>query len=74
MTYRTNDGKFFDAVSEEDLVRQLREDSFTPSTDAEDFMRQCRDRGAKLDKTIRYRDPVKFVADMITAGELTLVN
>ena len=74
MTIRTRDGKLFSAADDQDLVHQLREDSFTPSEDAGDFMRQCAERGGKMGQSIRVGDARSFVEDMISEGEIILVN
>lgn len=75
MRYRTLDGVIFEADSSTELIRQLRDDSRTPSTDFQDFMEQMSRRckiysGAEI-STDSFD---AFVADLVAGGHLTEVE
>lgn len=63
------DRREFIADSPEELVRKMRNSSFTPSTDEKDYMRQFAERAKKLYKIeIRHENEEQFLDDCVKHG------
>jgi hypothetical protein len=75
MKVRTIDGKLFEAEEAEDLVRQLWQDARVPSLTMFTYMVESAARaGYFTDIPIRVDRPVDYVADMVLAGFLRVVD
>lgn len=66
--YRFTDGKSITASSPEDFVRVMRETSWCPGTDVDNFMTLCSERGEKIGFDIRCDSAYNFLSDLIKVG------
>lgn len=63
--YRFVDGKTLDANSPEEFVKNMRNSSYCPGDDEQDFMDLCSERGFKLGLDIRSDSEYNFLVDLI---------
>jgi hypothetical protein len=72
MRYRFTDGKSVEAETPEEFVTKMRNSSYAPSEDEEDFMELCSERAERLGVDIRTDNADNFLHDLIHNGIVTL--
>jgi hypothetical protein len=70
--YRFSDGKMVVASSPEEFVKNMRDSSWFPGQDTEDFMELVSERGEKIGIDIRSDSAYNFLTDLIKVGIVAL--
>ncbi len=70
--YRFSDGKMVVASSPEEFVKNMRNSSWFPGRDTDDFMELVSERGEKVGVTIRSDSAYNFLTDLIKVGLVEL--
>lgn len=72
--YKFMDGFVVVASTPLEFVEKMRQSSFTPSDDAQEFMDQVSDRGSKIGMDIRANSANNFLRDLINNEVVSIVT